>query len=1107
MNAADNRIPALVRDIRLRWRRRALWQGAALSLLTLAFFGSALLLLYTAFAVPLPYLTAGAGVGALVLLGVVAWYVVRPGLRRISDRQIALFVEEKIPELEDRLNSAVEIGDVDRVREAHGAIVDRLLDDAAFRARAIPIATIVDRKKERILTYASAAFALLFAVFAYTTVDDLRLAVSQADLGGLLPRPLLTVRPGDAEIEKGASQEVVVELRDDSDRPVTLHFKMGEGAWQKATMQRGVGEPAFLYEFFDVQEPVTYFAEHNGHRAGPFTLSLYEFPDVARIDVTYRYPAYTGLPPRTEEDTGDIRGLKGSTVTLTVEATGTTREAELVLDDDTVVPMKPADDGRFRASLPLEREGYYSVRLTDARGKHNKFPDAYRIVPVEDAKPYVTVTDPQRDVRANAVQEVLVAARVEDDFGVKDVRLRYSVNGGEERAVSLMDSAAARPTEVAGEHLFFLEEYDLQPGDVISYYVEAEDHFHPGTEATDMYFIEVVPFDQRFSQANNMGGMAGAQPSGIVLSQQQIIAATWKLIRERDAMDAAAFDEARRGLVQAQANLKANIEQRINATAFSLELQADEDTRRIAGYLREAVGEMNAALRELEPGRLQQALTPERRALTHLLRADALNKERQIAMSRQSSPGGMSATEERMTELMDLELDISKDKYEVQQQRPPAQQEQQVDEALEKIRELARRQENLTSQSRQQLQGEDRRRHVERLQRDQDALRRQTESLAQRLRQSARSNEQMDGGRMQEQLDRVSEQMREAERALREGDPQRAAARQQQALNELNRLQQDLRFASNDNTRSRLDDLARRFDQLRRQEQQLEQDLRRAAEQARRNNGRPDAAALDRLREQREAVRESLQRLEEDAEALHERLRREDAALSAAARDVAQRIRREELDEQMRDSREALARGWLDRAERLEEDIAGSMERLGNEMNALSGRLPESDEERLTRALDDVRDLARRLREMQAQSGQPRQSQSGQPQDGQAGSNPGRADAARMQRQLERAQEQLDRLQEQLGGMPGTQALARQVRSALARADHTGTRLEGDAAKAFFEQRIFAPLSQLEQELARRLDRTAIDKKLYGSRPTDVPAEYRDLVERYYESLSKGRER
>jgi hypothetical protein len=114
-----------------------------------------------------------------------------------------------------------------------------------------------------------------------------------------------------------------------------------------------------------------------------------------------------------------------------------------------------------------------------------------------------------------------------------------------------------------------------------------------------------------------------------------------------------------------------------------------------------------------------------------------------------------------------------------------------------------------------------------------------------------------------------------------------------------------------------------------------------------------------------------------------------------------------------------------------------------------------------------------------------------------------RADAAGRQARIDRARERLERMQEDLGGTPGAQALD-QLSRGLARADHQGVSLEGESARAFFNSEVFAPLSQLEEVLLSALDQIAMEKKLYGSRSGDVPSEYRALVEKYYESLSKS---
>lgn len=1146
MKDRTKRVGILVQDIRRRWRRRALIQGAALSLLTFLFWATVLLLLYVLTDISPTVLLAGTVVAAVILLGVITWTLILPAFKHLSDRQIALYVEEKIPELEDRLNAAIEIENEAVTQREHNVLLDRLIDDAGYRTRTIPISTIVDRKKERILTYATGAFFILFLAIGYTSLDDLRLTAASLDLATITApvRPMMHISPGDVEIEKGESQEVVVELRKETQHDVVLHYRIGESSWQRTVMQKAVNEPAFLHAFLDIQEPIQYYAEYDEHRSGQHTISLYEFPKVAQIDLTYHFPSYTRLAPVTEENMGDIRGLKGSTVKVSVQTTGTVEKASLQLGDGKTVSLEPAGNGVFAGTIRLDEPGEYFVDLEDRAGKHNKFPEEYRIEPVEDEPPLISITDPNRDVRTNAIEEVLVAAQVTDDYGVQFARLKYSVNGEEEQTLPLVPTSEEEvQTDVQGEHLFFLEDFDLEPGDVISYYVEAGDYFHnESPEATDMYFIEVIPFDQRFTQVNNMGSsMQGAQASAIVLNQQQIIAATWKLYRERDRMAASEFEEAHRGLVQAQANLKNEIERRINATAFSVELQMSQESREIVASLRKAIEEMDNALEELTRTRLQEALTPERRALNHLLKADAMNKEQQVAMGRQQGGGGGSAaTEERMTELMDLELDISKDKYEMEQQRQQPSTEREVDEALQKIRDLARKQQNLVNQGeRGELKGEDKKRFIDRLKRDQDELARQSESLSQNMRQLARGNEQI-SRQMQERMERVSENMKQAEQALRRGDTQEAMARQQQALNELNRLQQQLRLANTDNTRELLDHLTDNLDQFVEQERQLEQEIRNAMDQANARNGRLDPERLEQLRQKRQGLQDQLSGIQEQLEALEERARNDDTELAGAVRNLNRRLRQEDLEGALQDSEEALRRGWLDHASRIEDDIQESLEHMEAERRALDDQLPVTQEEQIARALEDVREMMRQMQQMQSQSGQSgseqsesgqsqsEQSQSGQSQSGQSAENSSqsdspegqtstqsgqgsdrasRASAARMQQRLQNARETLERLQQDLEGNPSASPLLRGLHNALARADHTGERVTGDAADDLFGEDVYDALSQLEMELIRQLDSIEMDKKLFGARRADVPPQYREILEKYYEALAKTKER
>ena len=157
MNTSSDNLGLLIRGIKRRWVARAMKQGAAVLFLTLLLCSAFYLLLLYRYNLSPAWQIVILAASAALLLAETAQFIVRPLFKRFSDRKIALFVEEKFPELEDRLNSAVEI-ETPASRRDKDALIDMLLDDASEKARMVQISTVVDRKKEQILTYV--AFSL-----------------------------------------------------------------------------------------------------------------------------------------------------------------------------------------------------------------------------------------------------------------------------------------------------------------------------------------------------------------------------------------------------------------------------------------------------------------------------------------------------------------------------------------------------------------------------------------------------------------------------------------------------------------------------------------------------------------------------------------------------------------------------------------------------------------------------------------------------------------------------------------------------------------------------------------------------------------------------------
>ncbi len=116
---------------------------------------------------------------------------------------------------------------------------------------------------------------------------------------------------------------------------------------------------------------------------------------------------------------------------------------------------------------------------------------------------------------------------------------------------------------------------------------------------------------------------------------------------------------------------------------------------RASGY-----GRWTRRRRQLADVELDNAVPPEQAALQHLLRAESVFTDIQVAFQQQGGGGGGGAAGRDLSELFELEMDLEKNQYETEVARRVRRPEQsspqeQADEAIRKLHEPARRQEQL----------------------------------------------------------------------------------------------------------------------------------------------------------------------------------------------------------------------------------------------------------------------------------------------------------------------------------------------------------------------------------------------------------------------------
>jgi hypothetical protein len=487
-------------------------------------------------------------VAALALL---AWFIVRPLLRKASDEQVAMYLEEHEPSLQAEIISAIEasrlVGSKDSPHSA--ALVSKLVEEAIEKCQAIESGRNVERAPLRRYSVASALIVLIAGVLFTTGPMYLRHALTalfsvSRSVEAAAPYRI-EVTPGNATVPKGVDQTISAKLEGfDADQASLMIRKSPESPFERVALVRSEStQSPNQYDgmLFDLTGNLDYFIEAAGVKSPTYTLKVVDLPYVDKLELEYHFPAYTGLEPRKVEDGGDIAVLTGTEVRVRIVPTMTSPGGQVLLHDKDKAPLTRGEDGSLTTSFVVDRDGFYRVELDAPTGERVSASPQYTIDVLSDQPPSVSISKPGRDTSASPIEEVFVEARAEDDFGVRDLELVYSVNGAAEKTVRLFDGKK-RLSEVTAGHTFYLEELNLEPGDFVSYYARAADNNAvQGAKKTssDMYFLQIRPLRKEFRRAESQGGGGGGgnqEVGNLSQQQRQIISATFNVNRDRKSM-------------------------------------------------------------------------------------------------------------------------------------------------------------------------------------------------------------------------------------------------------------------------------------------------------------------------------------------------------------------------------------------------------------------------------------------------------------------------------------------------------------------------------------------------------------------------------------------
>jgi hypothetical protein len=949
----------LLQRARRRWRVRHLAVGVAVAVIVLA-----VVLVVGSLALEAARFSSASIAVARSVLGIAVGlvtvrYLVWPLVRRLPDERLALYLEERVPQLGGAVHSAVTLRP--QSETGHSMMLERgLIADAARRLAGSPAISVVERPATLRALSVALAVALISALLFQFGPPFLRTGVRRLlappQSAAAAPVYAIALEPAELVVPRGSDVQLGATLAGFESEAVDLMVRYGTRAeWERVRMGVGASRAAFVVRLFDVADDAEYYAEAAGVRSPIGKLTVKDLPGVQRIGVELRYPVYMNMPVDVTDDGGDIAAPNGTIAVLRVHTTRPVSGGSLLLDGGESLRLEKLDDSTVTARLPVRRDGFYRVELQSADGIVVRGTVEYAIDALEDAAPTVRIKQPGRDLRPTNVDEVLIEAEATDDYGISVLEVRYRVNGGEEKSVTLSQGSGVRPREIVAAYTLFLEEMGLTAGDVVSYYARAADNDQrprPKSSTSDIQFLTIRPFSREYKQNQQGGGGGGGEqemnPGSLVQRQRDIVAATFKTERDRSRTPAATLRGDISALHLSQGRLRqelVSLQARVSRPAAQA---ADTSFRILAEVLPKAGVEMAAAESLLVQGKTADALAPEQRALQWLEKAEAAFRDVQVSMQQQQGGGGGggAANASDLADLLELQTDKMRNQYDDVQRSRAESGSRQTDETLERLKRLAARQQQELARQRAQQSGGSAGGGAQR-------------QLAEEAEAAARQLERLAREQQSPEMNATAQQVKQAADAMRRSAGAGGAAAAQAAAERLESARRSLEAARQQSASSGLGEATARARALAEEQRGVQSDVETLGKSSGDRAGRQE-----RLDERKQGMEERVRSLASDLDRLARENRRTNPRAAREAQSAAAAIRDSRLADKIRYSRDLLRSGATGAsAHNLERSIQQDLDSLAERVAGAAGAAVagRDSSQRSSRALAQARDLVRGL--------------------------------------------------------------------------------------------------------------------------------------------------
>ncbi|QDV18033.1 hypothetical protein Pan153_26890 [Gimesia panareensis] len=314
-------ITDLLNRLRGKIRRYILLEGAArlLAVVGLIFWASFLVdwgyFQLSHFELPVWFRASLVLISVTVILVLTVSLLLFRLMKKMRRKALALVLERRFPELNDRLATAIELHDTHEPQNAlTRAMLERTVHEVAEGSRQLPLEDVFDKRPLRRAFFCALALCISILTLALFNQPAMaRWAKGYLELRtdywnretGLVVKVI--AQPGDRVKEfqnqvykhgLGNDLTLLVETVDGKKAPerVQLTYRMQSGRGGGRTVMSRMGEGRFKHTITDLLEDIQIWVSGNDYtNPEPYTVKIVETPVLDQIQLDCVYPGYMGL--------------------------------------------------------------------------------------------------------------------------------------------------------------------------------------------------------------------------------------------------------------------------------------------------------------------------------------------------------------------------------------------------------------------------------------------------------------------------------------------------------------------------------------------------------------------------------------------------------------------------------------------------------------------------------------------------------------------------------------------------------------------------------------------------------------------------------------------